>query len=168
LDVSVSHLNPKNAEGGKEREAVANDTMTGTFPGKLDQKSRISVPSQLRGTLGEMFYLTFSDKNCLEGYTEEAYKRISDEFDEIDPDEGLHWRANTAPCRIDAQGRVFIPPKFRNKIGLGERVTIVGNGSMILFWNTDEWESVNDVNCTREKYAEMKKRLRERREQKLK
>jgi MraZ protein len=168
VKVSKSHSNPKNAEGGEERGAVANNIMIGTYECKLDQKSRISVPAQLRGALGEMFYLTLSDKNCLEGYTEEAYKKINDTFDKRDPDYGMYWRSKTKPCKIDAQGRVFIPPDLRNDIGLGERVTIVGNGSMILFWNTDEWKRVSAENSTREKYAEMKKRLREWREEELK
>jgi MraZ protein len=142
--------------------------MGGIYDHLLDQKSRISIPSQLRRTLGETFYLTFSDKKCLEGYTEDAYKKISDELDEIDPDEGLFWRANSVPCKIDAQGRAFIPQDFRDGIGLGTDVTIVGNGSMIQFWNTDEWRSVNAANRTPEKYAETKKRLRELREQKRK
>jgi MraZ protein len=137
--------------------------MIDAFQVKLDQKSRVSIPAPLRGTLGETFYLTFSDKNCLEGYTEEAFKRISDEIDEIDPDDGLFWRGNSSLCKIDAQGRVFIPPKFRDAINLGEQVTIVGNGAMIVFWSTDEWERVNSANRTPEKYAELKRLLRERR-----
>jgi MraZ protein len=140
--------------------------MIDTYDHLLDQKSRISIPAQFRRTLGEAFYLTFSDKNCLEGYTEEAYKKISDELDEIDPDEGLFWRANTALCKIDAQGRAFIPPEYRDEIGLGENVTIVGNGSMLQFWSTDEWKNVNKENRKPEKIAETKKRLRELRQQK--
>ncbi|MDR1065144.1 MAG: hypothetical protein LBL25_02115 [Oscillospiraceae bacterium] len=145
---------------------MAGEIMIDKYRHKLDQKSRVSIPAQFRKVLGDAFYLTLSDKNCLEGYTEEAYKKISDEFDELDPDIGLFWRANSALCEIDAQGRTFIPQELREKINLGQDVMLVGNGSMFLLWNTDEWKRVNEENSTQDKYAEMKKNLRGLREQK--
>jgi MraZ protein len=147
-------------------EAVKKDGgMLGAENCKLDQKSRISIPAKFRRILGTAFYLTISDRHCLEGYTEDAWRKLTDDIDEIDPDDGLILRANSAECAIDSQGRTLIPPQFRTWLRLepDTELCAVGNGSIFQLWIADEWNEFNKQNATMTGMAEMKRKVRQHR-----
>ena len=52
--------------------------MIGKYPAKLDEKSRLFVPSKLRTELGDTFFVTLGvncGHRCLTVYTAEEWKR---------------------------------------------------------------------------------------------
>ena len=53
--------------------------MIGKYPAKLDEKSRLFVPSKLRAELGDTFFVTLGvncGHRCLTVYTAEEWKRL--------------------------------------------------------------------------------------------
>ena len=42
-------------------------------------------------------------------------------------------------CELDKLGRFLIPSKLREKANLVKDVTIIGTGTRIEIWNTDNW-----------------------------
>ena len=41
---------------------------------------------------------------------------------------------------LDKQGRILIPAKLREKIGLGKEVVLAGNLEKVEIWNKDDWD----------------------------
>ena len=41
---------------------------------------------------------------------------------------------------LDKQGRILIPAKLREKIGLGKEVVLAGNLEKVEIWSKDDWD----------------------------
>lgn len=133
--------------------------MTGKYRHTLDQKSRVSIPSQLRKKLGDVFYLTVSQDDFLVGYTEEGWIKFNKWLDKLPEDDAAFFRGNSADCTIDAQGRAFIPQDLRELAGLETNVVIRGNGDTIQIWKEETFERHHAETSTREKIADIKAKI---------
>lgn len=133
--------------------------MTGKYHHTLDQKSRVSIPSQLRKKLGDVFHLTISQDDFLVGYTEEGWAKFNKLLDRLPEDEAAFFRGNSADCTIDAQGRAFIPQDLRDFAGLETNVVIRGNGDTIQIWKEDTFERHHAEMATRGKITDIKAKL---------
>lgn len=133
--------------------------MTGKYRHTLDQKSRVSIPSQLRKKLGDVFHITISEDDFLVGYTEEGWIKFNRRLDRLPEEEAAFFRGNSADCTIDAQGRAFIPQDLREFAGLETNVVIRGNGDTIQIWKEETFEKRNAEMATRDKIADIKAKL---------
>ena len=138
--------------------------MTGKYHHTLDQKSRVSIPSQLRKKLGDVFHLTISQDDFLVGYTEEGWIKFNKLLDLLPEDESAFFRGNSADCNIDAQGRAFIPQDLRDMAGLETNVVIRGNGDTIQIWKEETFEKHHTDMATRDKVADIKAKLQKLKE----
>ena len=130
---------------------VAMALMTGTYTKQFDRKGRVSVPAALRNLLlpenaTEFKVRPVPDELALEALTlgelEEQYSIIktrlaigSEEWDDA-IEEYISSAKSVTP---DAEGRIILPPDFREHIGETEEVTFVGRGTTMRIWAADAY-----------------------------
>jgi MraZ protein len=123
----------------------------GHFQHTIDPKGRLSIPAKFRealGSLGEQW----SDKlvivpvdDCLEGHAlpvwEDLIARVSamPEFDADVEDYQRFYTSRGLDVTIDPQGRIQIPPDYRERAGLVKNVVILGLTKRFEVWDTERW-----------------------------
>lgn len=119
--------------------------MTGEYQHTLDSKGRLFIPSKLREKLGETFYVTISGDECLYVYNEESWDKFRAKLASVPYAQQGRLRpifANAAKCEPDAQGRILLPLKLREHVGLTKEVTVVGNNGHAELWDRETYERV--------------------------
>ena len=124
--------------------------MIGKYPAKLDEKSRLFVPSKLRMELGDTFFVTLGvncGHRCLTVYTAEEWKRLSD-----------NYNAMSISQRSGATSLIFMnaaecsPTQFLlSYAGIDREVMIVGRAGQAEIWDAKEFADFERENLTPEK-----------------
>ena len=130
--------------------------MTGEYQHTLDSKGRLFIPSKLREKLGSVFYVTISIDDCLSAYSSEHWNKIKEKFDALPSSQSRRMRqlfVNAACCELDGQGRILIPQKLRDYVGLTKDVTIIGVSNHAEIWDTDRWAKQEQEELTKENIA---------------
>lgn len=132
--------------------------MIGKYSAKMDEKSRLFVPSKLRSELGDQFYVTLGvncGHRCLTIYTSDEWQRLSDNFNAL----SISQRAgatslifmNAAECVPDKQFRFSLTPFLLNYAGIDREVMIVGRAGQAEIWDAEEFQAFESENLTPEK-----------------
>ncbi|SEK81891.1 MraZ protein [Ruminococcus sp. YRD2003] len=127
--------------------------LCGTFNPSIDSKGRMSFPSKLRDILGGEFYLCLShDKRYIAAFSIEDFDEYARKLFELGTAaEPLRREvlAGAEKQTPDAQGRIFISQKLREKAGITGDVTVIGNYNKAEIWASDRLEAaqteVNDA-----------------------
>lgn len=132
--------------------------MIGKYPAKLDEKSRLFVPSKLRGELGDSFYVTMGvngDHRCLTVYTAEEWQRLCDNFNALSIAQRSGATSlifmNAVQCNPDKQFRFALTPFLISWAGIDREVMIVGRAGQAEIWSAGEFEAFERENLTPEK-----------------
>jgi len=132
--------------------------MTGNYDHKIDAKGRLFIPSNLRDELGEVFYVTISDENCLNAFSSESWSHFLEKNKARPIREQRRFRmlfSNASRCELDSQGRFPLPQKLRDRIGLTKDVTVVGAGTFVQFWEPEAYRQIAEQEATPENIAEV-------------
>lgn len=119
--------------------------VTGEYSHSIDAKGRLFIPAKLREELGEVCYVTLSIDHCLSVYSTSSWEAFCAKVDAKPLAESRRMRmlfANTAKCDIDAQGRVLVPQKLRDLIGLKKNVMIIGFSNHAEIWDSEEYAAM--------------------------
>ncbi len=132
--------------------------MIGKYSAKLDEKSRLFVPSKLRGELGQTFFVTLGvncGHRCLTVYTAEEWQRLSDNYNALSISQRSGATSlifmNAAECTPDKQFRFLLTPFLLNYAGITRDVMIVGRAGQAEIWDAEEFASFEAENLTPEK-----------------
>ena len=120
---------------------------------KVDGKGRVSVPASFRRVLEEgdpdwteglnpTFVLVYGSPSgrCLDGYTVEGIAKIDDKISRLptfSPErKALERWLNTQSVyvQVDENGRMVLPARLREQIGLGDEATFAGMGDRFQIW----------------------------------
>lgn len=128
----------------------------GTHTNKVDRKGRVSLPAAFRDALqGEnrksvILFPSIRNHDALEGWRYSSLEQLnrqvgaltlfSDESDSFAM--GIFGDSHEAP--IDADGRIILPPFWRERIGLEPDggATFVGAGDKFLIWQPARFEAL--------------------------
>lgn len=130
--------------------------MTGIYEHGLDAKGRLSVPSKIKDELGDVFYVTLAMDKCLKAYPMKGWEKFMEKVEAMSTAQKNRVRplfAHAARCEIDGQGRVLLPQKLRDFVGLVKDVTIIGTGDTAEFWDAEEWAKKDAIESMPENIA---------------
>ena len=127
----------------------------GEHSAKVDDKGRVVFPAAYKGIMpaeGDMRFVVRKDTfaNCLEMYTYSEWERQSEEVrSRLNPafneSHAKFWRAYLHNCAVverDAKlGRISIPRKLLEIIGVTKEVVFSGNDYKIEIWAKESFES---------------------------
>lgn len=111
----------------------------GTSDHNLDSKGRVILPTQFREELGESFYITMGFNRCAQVMSVEEFDRLREQIRQLPADKALSLQyLLISPAKLvspNSQGRVSIPQKLREDIGLNGEVTVVGMDTRVEIWD---------------------------------
>jgi MraZ protein len=123
----------------------------GHFQHTIDPKGRLSIPAKFRealGSLGEQWsdrlvIVPVDDRlevHALPAW-EDLVARVSamPEFDADVEDYQRFYTSRGFDVTIDPQGRIQIPPDYRERAGLVKNVLIMGLTKRFEVWDTERW-----------------------------
>jgi MraZ protein len=120
----------------------------GQYYHTLDEKSRLTIPSEYRDALNsEVLYLMKGFDQNLLLLTSATFNTIYQRVDHLsltNPDYRLLKRlffSTTAKIALDKAGRILVPDFLRKIAELTDEVVLVGSGSMIEIWAAQLWET---------------------------
>jgi len=122
--------------------------LIGEYYHNLDTKGRVSIPSKFRDDLGGSFVLSRGLEGCLYMHSAAEWDSFKTEIDAMHGKEGRivkrFFYSGATECEIDSQGRVVVPPVFREFAGLNKEVVIVGVSTHAELWDKEKWDEYKD------------------------
>lgn len=129
-------------------------TFIGEYGAKLDDKGRVVFPSAFKSLMpseGDLRFVVRKDifEECLEMYTFNEWQRQSEEvkskLDFFNKEHAIFWREymrNRAIVEPDGKlGRISIPKKLLESIGVTKEVVFSGNDYKIEIWSKEKYEA---------------------------
>jgi len=118
---------------------------TGEYWYSMDQKGRVSIPSKLRDELGGEFMICKGFDKCLNIYPVSEWEAFARKIKELPEAKQRHARryffSGTNEGSLDPQGRIAVPPVYRQFAALEKDVVIIGNENHLEIWSVTEWEN---------------------------
>lgn len=138
--------------------------LIGEYYHNMDTKGRVSIPSRFRDDLGGTFVLSKGLDDCLYAYSVKEWEGFQSELLALRGADAQKVRrfffSGAAECEIDAQGRVVIPPNFREYAGLKKELVILGVSNRAEIWDKNKWEAyISDSSFDSEEIAGAMERL---------
>ncbi|MXU65416.1 division/cell wall cluster transcriptional repressor MraZ [Oceanomicrobium pacificus] len=132
---------------------------------KVDSKGRVSIPAPFRRVLeegdpdwkpGENANLVIvygrRGRNCLEGYSMNSMSEVDDMVSDLPrysrEREILERMLNTQSvyAQVDENGRIVLPAKLRERIGVSKEATFAGMGDKFQIWEPEAYaEDMNRI-----------------------
>ena len=135
------------------------NTFIGEYTVKIDDKGRMVFPSAFKSLMpadGDMRFVTKKDifEDCLEMYTFEEWERQSSEVKSrlnfFNRDHAMFWREymrDRAIVEPDGKvGRISVPKKLLEAIGVNKEVVFSGNDYKIEIWAREKFEEARISN----------------------
>jgi MraZ protein len=112
---------------------------------QMDPKGRISLPAKFREAFKAGVHLTLGQEGCLYAFGPEEWQREKDRIEAralADPQTRGYNRVffgNAEHVDLDAQGRLVVPRRLREKVRLGRDVAVIGVSDRLEIWSEEEW-----------------------------
>ena len=113
---------------------------------QMDPKGRISLPAKFREAFRAGVHLTLGQEGCLYAFPPEEWTKEKGRVEE----RGLANQSNRGYTRVffgnaeavelDAQGRLVVPRRLREKAGLGRDVAVIGVSDRLEIWSSADWD----------------------------
>ena len=123
-------------------------TFHGTFEHTLDAKNRLTVPSKFRSTLAGSVFLVKGAEPCLSVYPAETYDAMAQAaLAQMNPlstqkrEFSRLFYANAMSLELDGAGRIMLPSRFMEHVGISRDVVVAGAGDCLELWDRTTWET---------------------------
>ena len=120
--------------------------LLGTHSYQLDPKGRLSLPARFREAFADGAWLTIGQDGCLFAFPRVEWERRSDEV-AASPLSDAAGRAYARlffgasdESRIDGQGRMTIPGRLRDAVGIAKDVVVLGVRDRMEIWDREAYE----------------------------
>jgi MraZ protein len=127
--------------------------LLGTHSYSLDPKGRVSLPAKFREAFDEGLWLTMGQDRCLYCFPRAEWERRSSEVDAFalsDKDGRAFSRlffSSADEVKLDGQGRVTIPQRLRETVGIKKEVVVLGVRERMEIWDREEFERYRDAHA---------------------
>ncbi|WP_425052320.1 division/cell wall cluster transcriptional repressor MraZ [Psychromarinibacter sp. S121] len=131
----------------------------GEYTQKVDGKGRVSIPSRYRRVIesgdpdwvdgkAPEFIIVYGDetRNYLECYTVTAMDELEEQIEDMDlgTDERdvmeTIYSGHSLETTVDETGRIVLPKKLRDKIGLDDEAYFIAKGNNFQIWKPQTYE----------------------------
>lgn len=122
----------------------------GTYYYKIDSKNRFSLPSQLRNDFGGVGYITRGFEKCLFLFDEKTFQKEAEKIAGLDYTKQVNreyirlFAHEAERSEVDAQGRILLPLRHKESVGIGRQVVIVGSIDRIEIWQPERYKEYNE------------------------
>ncbi len=127
---------------------------SGEHPSTIDDKNRVIIPAKMRAAAGRDgesgYYITRGFDDCIVIQTAARFEQTSAAAADSSNrqtaagrmiERAIFPKAEFAQC--DKQGRLLIPARLLQQLGIGRQVVIVGVNDRIEIWDQARWEEVD-------------------------
>jgi MraZ protein len=135
----------------------------GRYEHTIDEKGRITIPSEYREVLGDSVYLTQGFDGNLQAFPTQLFERMSEQVRSISllaSNSRLLRRllfSNAKQINFDNAGRILIPGFLREAANLAETAVVIGMGEYFELWSPDNWQaqqvSLNDIDANEQRFS---------------
>ncbi len=129
------------------------DRFIGHHAYSLDNKGRVSIPSDFREVLSERYdeklVLMKNYDRCIAAYPIEEWQKIDEKINSLPQSDPMvmkylrNFYSSAKVCELDGQGRVLVPPALKAYAGLNREVIIIGLSNRMEFWDAETWKKEN-------------------------
>jgi len=144
----------------------------GTKEYSVDEKGRVVLPPKYRDDLaGEIAIFKDIVYDCIRVYPFTEYEKYITELDnEILSDRNAEVLLDRALSRaesvqLDKQGRIMIPSKMRDSVGIDKEVLVIGKRTRFEIWTKDAYNA--EFSDNKEVLTAYENRLKTNKEMKL-
>lgn len=120
--------------------------LLGTHSYQLDPKGRVSLPARFREAFADGAWLTIGQDGCLFAFPRVEWERRSDEV-AASPLSDAPGRAyarmffgSSDEAKVDTQGRLTIPGRLRETVGIRKDVVVLGVRDRMEIWDRETYE----------------------------
>ena len=120
--------------------------LLGTHSYQLDPKGRVSLPGRFREAFADGAWLTMGQDGCLFAFPRAEWERRSDEV-AASPLSDAAGRAyarlffgSSDVVKLDGQGRLTIPQRLREQVGIRKDVVVLGVRDRMEIWDRESFE----------------------------
>jgi MraZ protein len=124
---------------------------TGEHDRLLDEKGRLVLPPNYRRHLQDSAFIAKSlQAPCLMVYSAEEIEKVAERLVEqvqakkVTADAQRRWAASISEVRTDTQGRIAIPTKLRDEVGLKREAIVIGVINRLEIWIPSEWNRIEE------------------------
>lgn len=120
--------------------------LLGTHNYQLDPKGRISLPARFREALADGAYLTLGQDGCLFCFPRAEWEARAGEVRALPlSDAGARaysrvFFGQAEAVELDSQGRLLVPQRLRNEVGIGKEAVVVGVSDRMEIWDRETHE----------------------------
>ena len=135
----------------------------GRYEHTIDEKGRITIPSEYREVLGDFVYVTQGFDGNLQAFHIQMFERLSEQLRSIgflSPNSRLLRRllfSNAKQINFDSAGRILIPAFLRETANLETTAMVVGMGEFFEIWTPERWQdqqnALNDVEANEQRFS---------------
>ena len=121
----------------------------GEYDVPVDEKGRIFLPAEFRRKLSpeteDTLVVVKGLDGCLTAYPQQAWAEIATKMTRLpqtDPKVRVYIRgmlSQAAEVKLDRQGRANLPRKLLERVGISDRMVVIGALDKIEFWNPEAW-----------------------------
>ncbi|MEX0985071.1 MAG: division/cell wall cluster transcriptional repressor MraZ [Actinomycetota bacterium] len=120
--------------------------LLGTHSYQLDPKGRVSLPARFREAFADGAWLTIGQDGCLFAFPRVEWERRSVEV-AASPLSDAPGRAyarmffgSSDEAKLDTQGRLTIPGRLRETVGIRKDVVVLGVRDRMEIWDRETYE----------------------------
>jgi MraZ protein len=120
--------------------------LLGTHNYQLDPKGRLSLPARFREALADGVWVTIGQDGCLFAFPRVEWQRRADEvaasplFDTAGRAYARLFFGSSDELRLDVQGRLTLPGRLRDAVGIGKDVIVLGVRDRMEIWDRASYE----------------------------
>lgn len=117
---------------------------------QMDPKGRISLPAKFREAFRAGVHLTLGQEGCLYAFPPEEWDREKGRVeagalgDRSSRGYTRMFFGNAERVDLDAQGRLVVPRRLREKVRLARDVAVVGVSDRLEIWPQEQWERYSE------------------------
>jgi MraZ protein len=118
----------------------------GRYEHTLDERGRVALPARYREDFAGGGIITFLPEGGLALHDRATFIAEAEKVAAIPATsiEGRRSRrafdSNSQEVELDRQGRILVPPRFRQLAGLNGAVVVVGRHECLEIWDPERWE----------------------------